>query len=67
MHRGIPLNCPYVPQIQISTDVPVFRSSARVSEKHNKDLSPPPPHHPPRIILGFKAKLSTEQVVVEDF
>lgn len=46
MHMGIPLNYPYVPQIQISTDVPVFRTSPRVSEKHSKDLSPRiPPHY----------------------
>lgn len=40
MHWGIPLNYPYMSQIQISTDIPVPQSSARVSENNTEELSP---------------------------
>lgn len=47
MHWGIPLNYPNMSQIQISTDIPVPQSSARVSENNTEGLSPcSPPHYP---------------------
>lgn len=63
MHWGIPLNYPNMSQIQISTDIPVPQSSARVSENNTEGLSPCSPPHYPR----FKGKQSKEQVVVGDF
>lgn len=60
MHWGIPLNYPGTSQIQISTDIPVPQSSARVSENNSEELSP-------CIIPGLKGKQSAEQVVVGGF
>ena len=63
MHRGIPLNYPNTSQIQISTDIPVPQSSARVSENNTEELSPCSPLH----YSQFKGKQSEEQVVVGEF
>lgn len=45
MHGGIPLNYPNTSQIQISTDIPVPQSSARVSENNSEELSTRSPLH----------------------
>lgn len=46
MHWGIPLNYPNTSQIQISPDIPVPQSSARVSENNSEELMPcSPPHY----------------------
>lgn len=64
MRWGIPLNYPNMSQIQISTDIPVPQSSARVSENNTEELAPcsPPLHY-----SQFKGKHGEEQVVAGGF